>query len=30
VAGNAQGGTTINSMASEPWGLAPQSDDERW
>ncbi len=25
-----QNGTTINGQASEPWGLAPKSDDERY
>lgn len=25
-----QGGTTINGEATEPWNMAPQSDDERW
>lgn len=30
VIGNAQGGTTINGVACEPWGLAPQGDQERW
>lgn len=27
---NVQGGTTINGVESEAWGLAPQSDEERW
>ncbi len=30
VRNNVQGGTTINDIPSEPWHLAPQSDDERW
>jgi aryl-alcohol dehydrogenase-like predicted oxidoreductase len=27
---NVQGGTTINGVASERWGMAPQNDKERW
>ncbi len=30
VRNNVHGGTTINDIPSEPWHLAPQSDDERW
>ena len=30
VRNNVQGGTTVNGTPSEPWYLAPQSDDERW
>jgi aryl-alcohol dehydrogenase-like predicted oxidoreductase len=25
-----QGGTTINGESTEPWDMAPQTDDERW
>jgi len=28
--GNAQGGTTINGLGSDPWPLAPRNDGERW
>jgi aryl-alcohol dehydrogenase-like predicted oxidoreductase len=30
VADNTQGGTTINGKPSKVWGLAPQSEKERW
>lgn len=30
VAPGYQNGTTINGVASEPWPLGPQTDDERW
>lgn len=30
VKNNVQGGTTINETPSEPWKMAPQTDDERW
>jgi hypothetical protein len=25
-----QNGTTVNGVASEPWGGGPHTDDERW
>lgn len=30
VTDNVQGGATINGVKSEPWNLAPKSDDDRW
>lgn len=30
VTGNAQGGTSINGVAADPWPLAPREDRERW
>ena len=27
---NIQGGTTVNGVTREPWGMAPQNDGERW